>query len=68
MSLSTHRLIVVTPVYEDVEASSLLFQEIAAQLHDDVFVVVVDDGSVKQPLDIGIVLQLWFFRAHYLLK
>lgn len=67
MSLSTHRLIVVTPVYEDVEASSLLFQEIAAQLHDDVFVVVVDDGSVKQPLDIvslekagidGVVLKL----------
>lgn len=53
MSMSQYRVVVVTPVYEDVEASSRLFKELAAQFHDDVFVVAVDDGSVKQPLDIG---------------
>lgn len=53
MSFGQHRVIVVTPVYEDVEASSCLFKALAAQFQDDIFVVAVDDGSVKQPLDIG---------------
>ena len=48
-----HRIIVVTPVYEDVEASSRLFKELAMQFKDALFVVAVDDGSVKQPLDVG---------------
>ena len=48
-----HRVIVITPVYEDVEASSRLFKELAMQFKDDLFVVAVDDGSIKQPLDIG---------------
>jgi len=67
MSMNGHRVVVVTPVYEDAEASSRLFKELAAQFHDDVFVVAVDDGSVKQPLEItsledagiaGVVLKL----------
>lgn len=49
---SAHRLIVVTPVYEDVDASSRLFKELAAQFGRDVFVVAVDDGSVDRPLEI----------------
>lgn len=62
-----HHLIVVTPVYEDVEASSRLFKELYAEFGKDVFVVAVDDGSVKQPLEIeslsnasidGVVLKL----------
>jgi polyisoprenyl-phosphate glycosyltransferase len=53
MSINGHRVIVVTPVYEDVEASSRLFKELAAQFGQKVFVVAVDDGSVRQPLDIG---------------
>lgn len=62
-----HRLVVVTPVYEDFEASSRLFKELAVQFGNDVFVVAVDDGSVKQPLEIesllnagieGVVLKL----------
>jgi len=53
MSINVHRIIVVSPVYEDVEASSRLFKELAAQFTHDVFVVAVDDGSVKQPLEIG---------------
>ena len=53
MSFADHKLIVVTPVYEDVEASSRLFKELAAQFGRDIFVVAVDDGSVKQPVDIA---------------
>ncbi len=67
MSFNQCSVIVVTPVYEDVEASSQLFKELAAQLNNDVFVVAVDDGSVKHPLGIeniekagidGVVLKL----------
>ena len=62
-----YKLIIVTPVYEDVEASSRLFKELKGQFHEDVFVVAVDDGSIKQPLKIdslktakidGLILQL----------
>jgi hypothetical protein len=53
MKLAIHNLVVVTPVYEDVEASSRLFRELSAQFKQEVFVVAVDDGSVKQPLNIN---------------
>jgi glycosyltransferase involved in cell wall biosynthesis len=53
MNMPNHELIVVTPVYEDVEASSRLFKELAAQFDCKIFIVAVDDGSVKQPLDIS---------------
>jgi glycosyltransferase involved in cell wall biosynthesis len=53
MSLTQHRVIVVTPVYEDVEAISLLIKELAVQFNNDLFIVAVDDGSIKQPLEIG---------------
>ncbi len=60
-------LIVVTPVYEDVEASARLFKELHALFGSDLFVVAVDDGSVRQPLPVtnltqagvaGVVLRL----------
>lgn len=52
MSTSYHpTLVVVTPVYEDVEASSRLFVELARVFGRDVYVVAVDDGSVRQPVD-----------------
>ena len=51
MIVANHILIIVTPVYEDVEASSRLFKELAAAVRQDVFVVAVDDGSVKQPVE-----------------
>jgi hypothetical protein len=53
MNFADHTLIVVTPVYEDVEASSRLFKELGAHFHRTVLVVAVDDGSVKQPLEIS---------------
>jgi len=62
-----YKLIVVTPIYEDVEASSRLFKEIKDQFQENVFLVAIDDGSVKQPVPIaslmnvkidGVILQL----------
>lgn len=44
------KLIVVTPVFEDVEASTILFAELAKACGREIHVVAVDDGSVKQPL------------------
>lgn len=44
-------LVVVMPVFEDVEASSRLFQELANSQGPGTYVVAVDDGSVRQPVD-----------------
>jgi len=46
-------LVVVTPVYEDAVAAGQLFRDLAAAFGDRVYVVAVDDGSVRQPLDAG---------------
>ena len=46
-----HAMVVVTPVYEDVEAASRLFHELAVAFGHQVYVVAVDDGSVRQPVD-----------------
>ncbi len=48
-----HDFVVVTPVFEDTKASAYLFRELAAQFSDNVFVVAVDDGSVREPLDVS---------------
>jgi polyisoprenyl-phosphate glycosyltransferase len=53
MSDLRHGLIVVTPVFEDAEASAHLFRELAALFSDKVYVVAVDDGSVREPLDVS---------------
>lgn len=45
-----NRLFVVTPVYEDLEACSTLFKRLGELFGPKVFVIAVDDGSVKQPL------------------
>jgi glycosyltransferase involved in cell wall biosynthesis len=47
------RLIVVTPVFEDTEASTILFSELAKACGREIHVVAVDDGSVKQPLTLA---------------
>lgn len=44
------KLIVVTPVFEDTEASTILFSELAKSCGREIHVVAVDDGSVRQPL------------------
>jgi polyisoprenyl-phosphate glycosyltransferase len=47
------RKIVVMPVYEDLEASSKLFIELARTQGPETYVVAVDDGSVRQPLPVS---------------
>jgi glycosyltransferase involved in cell wall biosynthesis len=49
-------LVVVTPVYEDVEAASKLFQELSKTFGAGIYVVAVDDGSVRQPLDVSSIM------------
>jgi hypothetical protein len=44
-------LVVVTPVLEDREASSRLFRELGAQFDRRIFVLAIDDGSVRLPVD-----------------
>jgi hypothetical protein len=51
--LKSYSRIVITPVYEDREASSRLFQEIRSQFGNSVFTVAIDDGSVRSPLTAG---------------
>lgn len=46
------RVVVVTPVYEDTEASSRLFRELAA-LPLNIYVIAVDDGSVREPVQVA---------------
>ena len=45
--------VVITPIYEDAEASARLFKELRAALGEDLFVVAVDDGSVREPVDVA---------------
>lgn len=52
MSMNRHQIVVVTPVYEDVEACSCLFKDLALHFGQQVYVVAVDDGSVRQPLEL----------------
>lgn len=46
-----HSLVVITPVFEDMEAASRLFRELAAVCGPDCFVLAIDDGSVRNPVD-----------------
>lgn len=51
MTTSLPGLVVVMPIFEDREASSRLFHELALKHGDNTFIVAVDDGSVKQPVE-----------------
>lgn len=42
--------VIITPVYEDAEACKSLFKALAEE-NPDFFIVAVDDGSVRVPLD-----------------
>jgi glycosyltransferase involved in cell wall biosynthesis len=45
-------LVVITPVFEDAAASLRLFRELKIVLDPAPYVVAVDDGSVRDPLDV----------------
>ena len=49
--MQTSPLVIVTPVYEDREASGQLFLELAREFGASAFLVVVDDGSVREPVN-----------------
>ena len=49
-----YHLIVVTPVFEDVDASERLFEALAAKFSSAVYVIAVDDGSVHHPLEASV--------------
>ena len=48
-----HQIVVVTPIYEDAQASGLLLQNLAVELGQRVFIVAVDDGSIRQPVEVA---------------
>lgn len=48
-----HPLIVVTPIYEDREASSTLFRELTSALEVRPYIVAVDDGSIHEPVSVA---------------
>ncbi|WP_018231888.1 glycosyltransferase [Thioalkalivibrio thiocyanodenitrificans] len=63
--------VIVTPVYEDRKAASRLFAELGSLLGEGAFVVAVDDGSVREPLEAsdlegidGLVLRLTRNMGH----
>ncbi len=48
------KLIIVTPIYEDIKSAEKLFSKLKSQFDDEIFIVAIDDGSVKKPVDIDI--------------
>lgn len=50
MAVQGYQIAVVTPVFEDREASNRLFAELGSLFGDKVTVVAVDDGSVREPV------------------
>lgn len=46
-------VVIVMPVYEDCESAKLLLRELADVLPAPPYVVAVEDGSVREPLQIG---------------
>lgn len=50
MNLSEARVIVLTPVFEDVAVFEMLLRELHAVVPEGLYVVAVDDGSVMHPL------------------
>jgi glycosyltransferase involved in cell wall biosynthesis len=51
-------LVIVTPVYEDLEAAEKLFSELHKAFPKDLVIVAVDDGSIDSPLDPNIFSRL----------
>lgn len=51
-NVTDHRFAVVMPVYEDREASTRLLKELFAEYGIRPYVVIVDDGSLHQPVQL----------------
>lgn len=50
VTAKTYDFVIVMPVYEDREAAGQLFRELYAQYGTTIFVVAVDDGSLRNPI------------------
>lgn len=50
MNLSSARVIVLTPVFEDLAVFEMLLRELSAAVPEGLYVLAVDDGSVLHPL------------------
>jgi len=48
--ISKYPIVIVVPYYEDSAAIKCLFQELSTQFNHDIFVLAVDDGSLREPL------------------
>jgi glycosyltransferase involved in cell wall biosynthesis len=51
VTAKVYDLVIVMPVYEDREAAGQLFRELYAQYGTSIFVVAVDDGSLRNPIN-----------------
>lgn len=51
------KVVIVTPVYEDVESARMLFRDLR-ECVGDVRIVAVDDGSVHHPMESGVLESL----------
>lgn len=57
MSFTLYSIVVVMPIYEDVEAFSKLLVELSNIFYNKVYLVAVDDGSVRCPVSTEIIKQ-----------
>ena len=44
-------LVIIMPIYEDLEASKKLFNELRTSFNERIFIVAVDDGSTIQQIE-----------------
>jgi len=44
------KYVILLPIYEDVDAAKILFEDIKKHVQEDIFIVAIDDGSVRQPV------------------
>ena len=54
MSLYKYELIIITPVYEDLESFSELIKNLKLSLKEKFFIIAIDDGSILYPLNLKI--------------
>lgn len=50
-NLAKHKIILITPVYDDADAFKVLLETLALQYGCSMLVIAIDDGSLRQPID-----------------
>ncbi|MDA9344675.1 glycosyltransferase [Gammaproteobacteria bacterium] len=48
------KIVVVTPIYEDTQSAEKLIAELQEIFQDSLYLVAVDDGSIREPVEISI--------------